>query len=154
MRSWLYLLHHSNLPCSYTKLLPIALQPKPNCCWNAFSRTENTEKQNTAIAYQPTLHIMLLNYIVLYFLVFNTVTHWGTDNTGDMLWPFPSEYLNNISCRLINQITLQPFIRSQGIKCFKKTLHVATQKTANAKALSLPRYFSPASQFHPVQLQL
>lgn len=43
-RSWFYLVHHSNLLCSFMKLLQIALQPKPNCSWNAFSKMENTEK--------------------------------------------------------------------------------------------------------------
>lgn len=44
VRSWLYLVYHGNLLCSFIKLLQIALQPKPNCCWNAFSKMENTEK--------------------------------------------------------------------------------------------------------------
>lgn len=121
VRSWFYLVHHSNLLCSFMKLLQIALQPKPNCCWNAFSKMENTEKYNTVIVSQPTLYIVFLNYIVLYFQVFNIVSHWGIDNTEDILWPFLSEYPNNTPHRFINQITLQPFIRSQGIKSVLKT---------------------------------
>lgn len=44
VRSRFYLVHHSNVLCSFTKLLQIALQPKPNCCWKAFSKMENKEK--------------------------------------------------------------------------------------------------------------
>lgn len=154
MRSWFYLVHHSNLLCSFMKLLQIALQPKPNCCWNAFSKMENTEKYNTVIVSQPTLYIVFLNYTVLYFQVFNIVSHWGIDNTGDILWPFSSEYPNNIPHRFINQITLQPFIRSQGIKSVLKNHHMQQCTKELMQSALLAVLFLTCITISSVQLQL
>lgn len=154
MRSWFYLVHHSNLLCSFMKLLQIALQPKPNCCWNAFSKMENTEKYNTVIVSQPTLYIVLLNYIVLYFQVFNIVSHWGIDNTEDILWPFLSEYPNNIPHRFISQITLQPFIRSQGIKSVLRNHHMSQCTKELMQSAFLAVLFLTCITISPVQLQL
>lgn len=83
VKSWFDLVYRSNLLCSFMKLLQIALQPKPNCCWNAFSKMENTEIKHSNCLSTYIIYCVSKLYTIIIFLFFNIVSHWGIDDTRD-----------------------------------------------------------------------